>query len=87
MRTSEKTCEPEQWLQRHPEAGSSWLSWPKASQCGYRCHVRGPDRVASSGQARRPSRARNLLWGVHCECALEGGPGIVLCGAHDAPQP
>jgi len=23
--------EPEQWLQRHPEAGSSWPSWPKAS--------------------------------------------------------
>ena len=22
----------EQWLQRHPEAGSSWPSWPKASQ-------------------------------------------------------
>jgi len=24
--------EPEQWLQRHPEAGSSWPIWPKASQ-------------------------------------------------------
>ena len=23
---------PEQWLQRHPEAGSSWPSWPRASQ-------------------------------------------------------
>jgi len=23
--------EPEQWLQRHPEAGSSWPSWPEAS--------------------------------------------------------
>ena len=23
--------EPEQRLQRHPEAGSSWPSWPKAS--------------------------------------------------------
>ena len=23
--------EPEQWLQRHPEAGSSWASWPEAS--------------------------------------------------------
>jgi len=23
----------EQWLQRHPEAGSSWPSWPKASYC------------------------------------------------------
>jgi len=22
---------PEQWLQRHPEAGSSWPSWSKAS--------------------------------------------------------
>jgi len=24
----------EQWLQRHPEAGSSWPSWPKASRGG-----------------------------------------------------
>jgi len=27
-----RAVEPEQWLQRHPEAGSSWPSWPKASQ-------------------------------------------------------
>ena len=26
-----RAVEPEQWLQRHPEAGSSWSSWPKAS--------------------------------------------------------
>jgi len=26
-----RAVEPEQWLQRHPEAGSSWPSWPKAS--------------------------------------------------------
>jgi len=26
-----RALEPEQWLQRHPEAGSSWPSWPKAS--------------------------------------------------------
>jgi len=26
-----REVEPEQWLQRHPEAGSSWPSWPKAS--------------------------------------------------------
>ena len=26
------TLSPEQWLQRHPEAGLSWPSWPKASQ-------------------------------------------------------
>jgi len=24
-----RAVEPEQWLQRHPEAGSSWPSWPK----------------------------------------------------------
>ena len=28
----DRAVEPEQWLQRHPEAGSSWTSWPKASQ-------------------------------------------------------
>jgi hypothetical protein len=26
-----RAVEPEQWLRRHPEAGSSWPSWPKAS--------------------------------------------------------
>jgi len=26
-----RAVEPEQWLQRHPEAGSSWPSWPQAS--------------------------------------------------------
>jgi hypothetical protein len=25
-----RAVEPEQWLQRHPEAGSSWPSWPMA---------------------------------------------------------
>ena len=24
-------CPIEQWLQRHPEAGSSWPSWPRVS--------------------------------------------------------
>jgi hypothetical protein len=24
--------EPEQWLQRHPQAGASWPSWPQGSQ-------------------------------------------------------
>ena len=27
-----RAVEPEQWLQRHSEAGSSWPSWPKASR-------------------------------------------------------
>ena len=27
-----RAVEPEQWLQRHPDVGSSWPSWPKASQ-------------------------------------------------------
>ena len=26
-----RTVEPEQWLQRHPEAGSSWPSWLRSS--------------------------------------------------------
>ena len=30
--TRYRAVEPEQWLQRHPEAGSSWPSWSKASQ-------------------------------------------------------
>ena len=29
-----RTVEPEQWLQRHPEAGSSWPSWPRFSWKG-----------------------------------------------------
>ena len=26
-----RAVEPEKWLQRHPEAGSSWSSWPRSS--------------------------------------------------------
>jgi hypothetical protein len=26
-----RAVEPEQWLQRHPDAGSSWSIWPQAS--------------------------------------------------------
>jgi len=33
-----KSSESKEWLQHHPEAGSSWPSWPKAlspsSECG-----------------------------------------------------
>ena len=32
LSSDNRAVEPEQWLQRHPEAGSSWPSWPKASQ-------------------------------------------------------
>ena len=28
----QRTTLYEQWLQRHPETGSSWPSWPKASR-------------------------------------------------------
>ena len=37
--TSGSTVEPEQWLQRHPEAGSSWPSWPQASHDPITCSV------------------------------------------------
>ena len=30
--TEFRSCGAEQWPQRHPEAGLSWPSWPKASQ-------------------------------------------------------
>ena len=30
-----RAVEPAQWLNRHPEAGSSWPSWPKAFQEGH----------------------------------------------------
>ena len=29
-----RAVEPQQWLQRHPEASSSWPSWPQASKEG-----------------------------------------------------
>ena len=29
-----RAVEQEQWLQRQPEAGSSWPSWPRASHRG-----------------------------------------------------
>ena len=31
FRSRDRAVEPEQWLQRHPEAGWSWPSWPEAS--------------------------------------------------------
>jgi len=33
-----KAVEPEQWLQRHPEAGSSWSSRPRSSWRGLRAY-------------------------------------------------
>ena len=45
-----KAVSPEQWLQRHPEAGSSWPSWSQASHiprwaraglAGRRSHING----------------------------------------------
>ena len=32
-----RAVEPEQWLQHHPEAGSSWPSWPQASSPPKKC--------------------------------------------------
>ena len=43
-----RAVEPEQWLQRHPEAGSSWPSWPKASR---NCNCKGQLDGPSDGQA------------------------------------
>ena len=42
----DRSVEPEQWLQRHPEAGSSWPSWPKASQLRISVFALGARRVA-----------------------------------------
>ena len=40
-----KAVEPEQWLQRHPEAGSSWPSWPKASEADDVVQCNPPKRL------------------------------------------
>ena len=53
-----ETCEScdrvpdgEEWLQRHPEAGSSWPSWPKAShERGSTVSQTGRKTVAASGE-------------------------------------
>ena len=38
-----RQLDQEQWLQRHPEAGSSWASWPKVS-----CVVRRDGRSSKT---------------------------------------
>ena len=43
--TRYRAVEPEQWLQRHPEAGSSWPSWPTVSRS---CHAKVFKWVAKS---------------------------------------
>jgi len=49
-----RAVEPEQWLQRHPEAGSSWPSWPKVShrealRACFRVRVRSWSAMIRSG--------------------------------------
>jgi len=50
-----RAVEPEQWLQRHPEAGSSWPSCPKAS------YYEGQRKVIAGCTTGR--RACFALWG------------------------
>ena len=49
-----RAVEPEQWLQRHPEAGSSWPSWPKASHKA--CSERGKYAAVEPPRSLAPVR-------------------------------
>ena len=49
------TPPPEQWPQRHPEAGSSWPNWPQASHST-------PPVTLESHKNGRPSSSLTLLW-------------------------
>ena len=52
-----RAVEPEQWLQRHPEAGSSWPSWPQASQMGAQTVVSRPLICTTQGPSWGYSKA------------------------------
>ena len=49
---------PDQWLRRHPEAGSSWPSWPKASQPS--------PLVPSTSGGLRDSGFGSVVYGLWC---------------------
>jgi len=44
----------EQWLQRHPEAGTSWPSWPKASYLTYNAIIPHDEEEDEAVVAERP---------------------------------
>ena len=56
--TPYEACGAEQWLQRHPEAGSSWPSWPKASYARDVCGGAGGGTTGS--RKVRPYRGTSL---------------------------
>jgi hypothetical protein len=66
----------EQWLQRHPEAGSSWPSWPKASHT----QGHGPEETTP----RRPPQASERVGGLtgvprSLETTPPQDPTVALC--------
>jgi len=77
-----RAVEPEQWLQRHPEAGSSWPSWPKASHV-----VNANDRFRAKREQLETfygllpeSQGQNLALTVLCvPCSLDRGLDCLIC--------
>jgi hypothetical protein len=67
-----RAVEPEQWLQRHPEAGSSWPSWLKASHQD--SPIMGPRRDKSATQGIGPPLGRKGV-GPPRECKDTPGGG------------
>jgi len=67
-----RAVEPEQWLQRHPEAGSSWPSWheaPHSPSSTFRC------------RARREQLERSQRWlpGKWVKPGPESGIDCLMC--------
>ena len=70
--TRYKAAEPEQWLQRHPEAGSSWPSWPKASKSA---------ALASSlgAASEREGNSVKYFKDLNLEAEAEFGRDCLMC--------
>jgi len=68
----DRAVEPEQWLQCHPEAGSSWPSWPKASHLNVGWHA---GEHPEDGVGRREGDAREAAEGRGC--LGERGQGLL----------
>ena len=74
-----RAVEPEQWLQRHPEAGSFWPSWRQASHTHLiqyptnRCRSKTQQHGYFQGLLPE-SQGQNLAWTVlYLQCSLDIG--------------
>ena len=68
-----RAVEPEQWFQRHPEAGPSWPSWPRSA-----CPLLRDDAVASGRGQGYDTHTLSL---VECTRVCVVHACVCVCGA------